>query len=136
MSSYMRDVLLWIVVISLLALMTVQRGHAHDHDPSHDAWYKSLRQPDSPLSCCGLADAYFCDDISVVDGKTFCAITDEQDDAQLGRPHIPLGTKIYIPNSKLKWEQDGQPTGNPTGHAIVFLSHNRDVFCFVQAGGV
>jgi hypothetical protein len=137
MSAYLRDVLLWILVASLLASVTAKRCNAHDEDRAHDAWYHSLRQPDSPsVSCCGLADAYWCDTINVRDGQTFCTITDDRDDEPLGRPHVEIGTQIHIPDHKLKWEQDGKPIGNPVGHSVVFLSYTRQVWCFVQAGGV
>ncbi len=137
MSAYLRDVLLWIVVISLFALMTAQRSRAHDEDRSHDDWYHSLKQPDAPsVSCCGLADAYWCDQINVKDGQTYCTITDDREDAPLNRPHVDVGTQIFIPDHKLKWEQDGKPIGNPVGHSVVFLSYSQQVFCFVQAGGV
>jgi hypothetical protein len=82
-------------------------AYGHDGDPSHDEWYMSLKQPDNPnVSCCGIADAYWCDDISVKDGKTFCALTDDRHIA--GRPDLPMGLKIEIPDRKLKWEQGGQ----------------------------
>ena len=31
---------------------------------------------------------------------------------------------------------DQEKIGNPTGHAIVFLSYGGAVYCFVQNGGV
>lgn len=134
MSAYLRDVLLWIVVVSLLAFMT-ERVRAHDEDRAHDAWYQSLKQPDNPsVSCCGLADAYWCDLISVKSGQTFCTITDDRDDEPLdNRPHVDVGTEIPIPDYKLKWDR-----GNPTGHAIVFLGggSTRHVYCFVQGAGI
>jgi hypothetical protein len=52
-------------------------------------------------------------------------------DQPRGRPHVDIGTKIEIPNNKLKWDKS-----NPTGHGIVFLSRNGYVFCYVQPGGV
>lgn len=107
-------------------------AHAHDEDHEHDQWYGSLMQPDNPVaSCCGLADAYWCDDYYARDGKAFCKITDDRDDAPLKRPHVDIGTEIEIPSYKLKWDK-----ANPTGHSIVFMSAWRYVFCFVQAGGV
>ncbi len=128
--------ILFLVVFSVAILFVVVAASAHDHDQSHDAWYKSLKQPDSPLSCCGKADAYWCDDYYARDGRAYCKITDDQDDAPLMRPHVPIGTEIEIPQHKLKWEQGGEPIGNPTGHAIVFLSMHRDVYCYVQATGI
>ncbi len=116
--------LIWLIGIAAVGLAGMAYGH--DGDPSHDAWYMSLKQPDNPnVSCCGVADAYWCDDISVKDGKTFCALTDDRHIA--GRPDLPMGMKIEIPDRKLKWDR-----GNPTGHAIVFLSSGGAVYCFVQ----
>jgi hypothetical protein len=126
-----------IVAMVLFLSMAYVKAWAHDEDHNNDAWYSSLTQPDAPqTSCCGLADAYWCDTISVEKGKTFCTITDDRDDRPLKRPHVPIGTKIEIPNHKLKWEQDGKPIGNPTGHSVVFLSVMGHVFCFVQNTGI
>ena len=103
-------------------------------DPAQQAivhWYQHLMQPDAPdVSCCGEADAYWCDGIHVREDKTYCTITDDRPDAPLGRPHVKIGTEIFIPNHKLKWDE-----GNPTGHAIVFLSTGGYVWCFVQGTG-
>lgn len=118
------------MVAAWLYLDSLRPAFAHDRNTEHDGWYMSLMQPDNPsASCCGIADAYWCDDISVEKGKTFCKITDDQDIPQ--RPKLPMGTKIDIPDHKLKWDK-----GNPTGHAIVFLSTGGYVYCFVQTGGV
>lgn len=132
--AYLRNVaigLFWVVVFALLLSL---RSHAHDHDhPEQTEWYKTLMQPDNPAySCCGEADAYWCDIIHVKAGKTFCTITDDRDDIPLKRSHVPLGTEIEIPDQKLKWDR-----GNPTGHAVVFLSaYGGAVFCFVQSAGI
>jgi hypothetical protein len=112
--------------------------NAHDSgqwekaDPAIREWYQSLMQPDVPTaSCCGEADAYWADEIHVRDGKTYATITDDREDAPRGRPHVPMGTEIEIPNNKLKWDKS-----NPTGHGILFLSRGGYVFCYVQPGGV
>jgi hypothetical protein len=104
---------------------------AHDHDhPELDAWYAGLMQPDNPTaSCCGEADAYWCDGLHVRQGRTFCTITDDR--VVERRTPVPVGTEIEIPDRKLKWD-----AGNPTGHAVVFLSTGGAVYCFVQGGGV
>jgi hypothetical protein len=103
---------------------------AHDEDHEHDAWYGSLMQPDNPtVSCCGLADAYWCDDYYAKNGKAYCRITDDR--TVPGRPPVPVGTEVEIPDRKLKFDR-----GNPTGHSVVFLSSGGSVFCFVQGGGV
>ena len=106
-------------------------GQWQNGDPEVREWFQTLMQPDAPAtSCCGEADAYWCDEIHVKDDKTFCNITDDRPDGPLKRMHIDIGTQIEIPNHKLKWDR-----GNPTGHSIVFLSRSRFVFCFVQMSG-
>lgn len=131
-----------LVIVSLVLLMmalSIHHARAHDADhPELHPWYGSLMQPDNPsASCCGTADAYWCDLVSVRhDGpnkepRTYCKITDGRADGPLGRPHVPIGTEVYIPNHKLKWD-----AGNPTGHAVVFMRGPETVFCFVQGGGV
>ncbi len=142
MSRYMRNFLfafflLW-VVIAFLSMLAVKRAQAHDHEhPELDAWYKSLMMPDNPtVPCCGEADAYWCDDYYARDGKAYCKITDDRDDAPLKRPHVDIGTEFEIPPEKLKWEQSGKPTGNPTGSAIIFLSSTGHVYCYVQSTGI
>lgn len=121
-----------IVVVSVVLLV---KALAHDHDhPELDQWYAGLMQPDNPaVSCCGKADAYWCDDYYAKDGKAYCRITDDR--KVLGRPDVPVGTEVEIPPYKLKWEQGGRPIGNPTGHTIVFLSPTGHVFCLVQNTG-
>jgi hypothetical protein len=122
-----------VVFVALMFAVVALVGKAFAHDPEHhelDHWYAGLMQPDNPTaSCCGKADAYWCDDYYAKDGKAYCRITDDREVA--GRPPVPVGTEVEIPERKLKWDR-----GNPTGHSIVFLSSGGAVFCFVQAGGV
>ncbi len=127
------------ITILALALMLLgcpararDNGQWEGSDPAIRNWFKSLMQPDNPTaSCCGEADGYWCDDISVRNGKTYCRITDPRPDAPLGRPHREIGEEFEIPPEKLKWD-----SGNPTGHAIIFLRVDGYVWCFVQNGGV
>lgn len=129
--------LMWMVVCVLWLIATWPAhardlGQWEDSDPVVRQWYKSLMQPDNPtMSCCGEADAYWCDDYYARDGQAFCKITDDRDDGPLDRPHIPVGTEIEIPPYKLKHD-----AGNPSGHSIVFVSRSLYVYCFVQNGGV
>lgn len=102
-------------------------------------WFGSLKQPDNGISCCGEADAYYADSFEAMGDQYVAIVTDERDIK--GRPPIPVGTKIIIPNNKLKFDQ-----GNPTGHGIVFVQHRDDeddapnngwhVFCYVTPGGI
>jgi hypothetical protein len=109
---------------------------AAPHDPDHgenDPWYSSLERPDYPgQSCCGVADGYWCDDVSVRAGKVYCKITDTRDDATRGnRLHRPVGTEFEIPPEKMH-----KGHGNPTGHRILFIPSWGTVWCFVDNGGV
>jgi hypothetical protein len=134
-------VALWVVFAVALIFLP---GGAHgrdlgqwgNNDPAISEWYRSLMQPDSPtISCCGESDAYWCDDIHVRTGTdnqlhTYCRITDDRDDAPRMRPHRDIGEEFEIPDRKLKWDR-----GNPTGHAVIFLTTGGIVMCFVQTGG-
>jgi hypothetical protein len=114
--------------------------------PQIREWFQNLKQPDSPWqSCCGEADAFEVDDYDVEGDHYIAIITD-------GRDIIPNGTRIPVPNKKIKWD-----AGNPTGHGIIFLSslvtptdpippeyiyvlwvgqQARILYCFVPPGGV
>jgi hypothetical protein len=129
--------LLILVGTVLLLVVGAVAAHARDlgqweaADPAVKEWYKSLMRPDAPTSsCCGEADAYWADEVHVRDGKTYATVSDDRDDGPLGRPHVPVGTVVEIPDVKLKWDR-----GNPTGHNILFLSSYRYPFCFVTGSG-
>ena len=88
-------------------------------------WFQELRQPDNPkVSCCGEADAYEADFFEVEEDRYVAIITD-------GKGEIPNGTKIPVPNQKLKWD-----AGNPTGHGIIFIGAHGQIYCYVVPGGV
>ena len=96
------------------------------------AWFRNLMQPDNPsISCCGEADAYYADSFGVDEDRYVAVITDERVDEPLGRRHIPPGTRVTVPNHKIKW--DG---GNPTGHGVIFIGPSGQVLCYVVPGGV
>jgi hypothetical protein len=97
------------MILILLALGTPMRLSARDLgqwssvDPRVSQWYKSLMQPDNAtISCCGGADAYYADVFETDGDRYVTIITDMRDDAQLGRHHVEFGTRIVVPNSKLK----------------------------------
>jgi hypothetical protein len=129
-----------IFAIALIGAAAVYSSsvYAHDKgqheglDPVVKSWYEKLMQPDNPtMSCCGEADAYWADKIEYRNGKVYATVTDDRDDKPLKRAHIPNGTVVEIPKSKLKWDN-----GNPTGHAIVFMTGVGYVMCFVQGTGI
>lgn len=126
------------LAFSVLAVAAAGGAAARDDgqweltDPSVGRWFRELMQPDNPsVPCCGFADAYYADKTYTKDGKNIAVITDDRDDAPLGRPHVPLGTEIEIPDIKMKWDR-----GNPTGHGVIFLGGGRQVLCFVMPSGV
>jgi hypothetical protein len=90
------------------------------------AWFQSLMQPDNPAqSCCGEADAFEADTFEVQGDHYVAVITD-------GKGILPSGTRIPVPNKKMKW--DGTPP-NPTGHGIIFIGSGGQVYCYVAPGG-
>jgi len=126
--------LLLFVCMSIFATtaMAHDDGQWENTDPQVRKWFQGLMQPDNPtISCCGYADAYYADKVITRGKKNYAVITDTRDDAPLGRPHIPVGTEIEIPDHKYKWDR-----GNPTGHKVIFVNTNREVYCFVDDGGV
>lgn len=107
-------------------------GQWESTDPAIREWYQALMQPDIPAaSCCGEADAYWADSYEVDGDKYVAIITDPRPDEPLRRKHLEIGTRIVVPNYKLKFDQS-----NPTGHGIIFLSRGDYVYCYVAPGGV
>jgi hypothetical protein len=97
-----------------------------ENSPAHiRQWFQGLRQPDNPIvSCCGEADAYEADLFEIDKDRYVAIITD-------GKGEIPNGTKIPVPNNKIKWDE-----GNPAGHGIIFIGVQGQVYCYVVPGGV
>jgi hypothetical protein len=117
---------------SLMPLEGRDLGQWASIDPSVSQWYKTLMMPDNPtISCCGTADAYYADVFETEGDRYVAIITDTRDDAPLGRHHVEPGTRIVVPNAKLKVD-----SGNPTGHGVIFLSSSDTVFCYVAPGGI
>jgi hypothetical protein len=127
-SSYeehmLRIVIVMLVVASVPAL--ARNNGQWEHQPaSIRQWFQELMQPDNPrLSCCGESDAYEADSFEVEGDHYVAIITD-------GKGVFATGTKIPIPNQKMKWDE-----GNPTGHGIIFIGTQGQVFCYVTPGGI
>ena len=96
-------------------------------------WFRALMRPDVPnLSCCGEADAYWADQFEMSsDGQYAAIITDDRPDGPLRRPHREPGEKIVVPNDKIKWD-----AGNPTGHGVIFIGGQGQVYCYVTPSGI
>jgi hypothetical protein len=102
-----------------------------ENSPPHvRQWFQDLRQPDHPrLSCCGEADSYEAD-LYEQDGDNYIAIITGQGPA-VDKPVIPAGTRLKVPNSKIKWDK-----GNPTGHGIIFVGGDYAIICYVPPAGI
>jgi hypothetical protein len=102
------------------AQLPLEPGEAAEDRANRGAWYQRQMMPDNiNMRCCGEADAYYADRVHVDKaGYVWAVITDERDDAPLGRPHIKPGTLVYVPPYKNK---DTRADPNPTGHTIVFV---------------
>ena len=117
---------------SMRAAIARDVGQWETGDPAIRDWYRSLMQPDMPLSsCCGEADAYWADSYQVDGDRYVAIITDPRPDEPLHRRHIDIGTKFVVPNHKLKYD-----ASNPTGHGLIFLNPYDFVLCYVPPGGV
>ena len=125
-------------LLAALAMLCFGSAMAHDYgqweqtDPVVSSWFEHLTQPDNPdIPCCSFADAYYADIVETKGDQLIAVITDDRPDEPLGRPHVPVGTRIVIPKNKIKFDQ-----GNPTGHIVIFLGYEMHVYCYVQNGGV
>ena len=127
-----RTVCAAVFVLFICAAPARDLGQWEGLDPLHRQWFNGLMRPDRPtLSCCGLADAYWADSYEVKGDQYVAIITDTRNDEPLGRAqHIEAGTRVAVPNSKIKWG-----SGNPTGHGIIFIGIAGNVFCYLPPGG-
>ncbi len=133
-----------VLVLSIHLACARDLGQWNMTPPEVRNWYEALMQPDNPgVSCCGEADSYWTDSFEVTKpelqtdgtmskgGQYIAIITDDRPDEPLKRRHVDVGTRIVVPNHKLKYDQS-----NPTGHGVIFLSRNDFVYCYVAPGGV
>lgn len=119
-------------------------GQWEDSPPQVRAWFQSLLQPDTLVSCCGEAESYWADEYHIEGDKLIAVITDDRDDKPLRRQHVPIGTRFVIPPNKIV--DATKQNGNPTGHTIIFLGTiyweqqtsnpaKRAVLCWIGGGG-
>jgi hypothetical protein len=120
----------YLLLLLMLGSVAFARGTPNDRQwedspPDVRQWFQSLTQPDDPsMSCCGEADAFQADTFEVEGDHYVAIITD-------GKGVIPSGTRIPVPNKKMKWD-----AGNPTGHGIIFIGPQQQVYCYVAPGGL
>ena len=125
----MQPTILQAFIPAMWALLVASSALARDanqwQDPRIKEWFENLKQPDHPrVSCCGEADAFEADNFEVVGDHYVAIITN-------GKGVMPSGTRIDVPNQKMKWDR-----GNPTGHGIIFIGSQGQVYCYVTPGGV
>ena len=116
-----------ILALALLSLPALARdnGQWRNQPAALRQWFQNLMQPDNQyLSCCGEADAFEADNFEAKGDQYVAIITD-------GKGVIPNGTRVPVPNQKMKWDE-----GNPTGHGILFIGAEGQVYCYVTPGGV
>lgn len=125
-----------LTIACLISPVTARENEAWEATPPEiRKWYYDLKRPDEPLlSCCGEADGYWADSFEIDGDKYVAIITDTRDVPN--RPTIKPGTKIVVPNSKIKWDQS-----NPTGHGVIFVKYDEEaesfsVYCYCPPGGV
>jgi hypothetical protein len=114
------------LVIAALVTATQARdfGQWNDRPAALRLWFQSLMQPDNPRqSCCGEADAFEADRFEVEGDHYVAIITD-------GRGLMADGTRLPVPNEKMKFD-----AGNPSGHGIIFIGSEGQIFCYVTPGG-
>ena len=70
------------------------------------------------------ADAFEADRFEVEGDHYVAIITD-------GRGILATGSRIAVPNEKMKFD-----AGNPTGHGIIFIGSQGQIYCYVTPGGV
>ena len=79
-------------------------------DGTYRAWFQSLRQPKTGLSCCSISD---------------CRMTDYRG-AQAGYEVLLSGRWVLVPADKILRGID-----NPTGRAVVCAHPDGEILCFI-----
>lgn len=81
-------------------------------NPAWAAWFRSLLQPGTGVSCCSISDCR----------QTEYRIVHDHYEALLGKNWVP------VPPDKIL-----RRTDNPTGHAILCWTPVQGVMCFIRA---
>lgn len=124
------------VIVNVLTMTCVAVEARDDpeweNSPPHiRKWFRELMRPDNEhLTCCGEADGYEADMFEQYGGDYVAVITGQGPPSQY-KPYVEPGTRIVVPKEKMKWD-----AGNPTGHGIIFMGTEQQVFCYVTPGGV
>src|SRR5258708_5003803 len=112
------------IILALLTLTLPVAARANgqwENQPVYlRQWFQKLMRPDNPvMSCYGEANVFEADSFEIRSDQYVAIIR-----------IIPEGTRISVPNNKVKWDN-----GNPTGHGIIFMGNAGQVYCYVTPGG-
>ena len=113
--NVVRDRLATLLVIALLTGLPVGSYAAppDNADPALHSWFEQLKQPESGVSCCSIADCRPVEFRLVIDG--YEALLDTR--------------WVRVPNDKVL-----RGISNPTGHAILCRPPSSEaILCFVPA---
>jgi hypothetical protein len=125
----MRGFFVWSAGLLLGLVLGLSAAHCHEDSDPFASWYRSLHEPDNPISsCCGVADAFDVDEYYPSETKE-------------GGFRARVGVQWYdVPPEKVNWNDV-----NPTGVGVIFLSRPENgysgqsqsyVYCFVPNTGV
>jgi hypothetical protein len=151
----MRD---WLVCSTLIAACVLAFGQARASDgwegrPSVCAqvvspvvaqrcheWVSTVKRPDTRTSCCGEGDAFVADNFRLEDGvliaiitNDYPTVTNEQGNLIYAptdfRYNLKAGTEIKVPQEKVNHALED--VGNVSGHGVIFLGGQGEVYCFI-----
>ncbi len=111
----------WYGLSSAVALLLmIGSALAHDPEEQFGEWYRSLRVPDTGVSCCSM--------------KRDCAAIDDYH----GSATVPGGYEVLYEGEWLAVPPEAvlQRTDNPVGHAVLCIKHvdlKPIARCFVRA---
>ena len=115
------------MVLELAVPIALARDYGQwENSPPHvRRWFQGLKQPDNPrVSCCAKPTR-----TKPISSRSTAAATLRS--SPTARERSRNGTKIPVPHHKMKWDE-----GNPTGHGIIFIGVQGQVYCYVAPGGV
>jgi hypothetical protein len=104
-----------LIAVGLLLAPPVRAAPPPDADGTLAPWFQSLRQPNTGVSCCSMADCRTVD--YRTDGDSYEALIE--------------GRWIIVPREKILQRID-----NPTGRAVVCWTPALGVLCFVRASEI
>jgi hypothetical protein len=100
-----------LTVATLLAATPLQAAPPENADPALAPWFQSLRQPETGISCCSIADCRPTEYRTVDDGY----------EVWVNNQWLPVPPRTIL-----------QRADNPVGRAVVCWTPQRGIMCFVR----